>query len=366
MLKLDPTIQTLTVGGIIAVALSVIVNATLNPHGGPSSAHAAGPSTSNAVVAANEAPNKRAWAASATGRVEPKGGEIRILAQSPGEIAEVIATVNDKVEAGDLLVRLDDEDLFAKLDAALAEEAVRVRERDEEPAEGDTAAGRRKAEDEVAKAERAVFSALRAFDEVTRKVLAERANGDDLAAARNKVADTRKRLAAERAALDRVVAAEDLPLPTRLESALTLARADVAQVEHAIERRRVRAPASGTVLNVWARQGEFAVTSPEAPLVLFGDVSTLRVRTEVEERDVIKIKPGQKAVIKADAFGEQEFTGVVTSMAPALGAPRIMTRGPRRPTDVEVLEVMVTLDGAPPLLTGMRVDVFFEADSNAS
>jgi HlyD family secretion protein len=29
---------------------------------------------------------------------------------------------------------------------------------------------------------------------------------------------------------------------------------------------------------------------------------------------------------------------------------------------VEVLEVMVALDGQPPLLTGMRVDVFFKSD----
>jgi HlyD family secretion protein len=116
------------------------------------------------------------------------------------------------------------------------------------------------------------------------------------------------------------------------------------------------------VLNVWAKQGEIAVVSPEAPLALFGDISSLRVRTEVEERDVVKIRVGQRAVIKADAFAGQEFTGVVTSMAPALGPQRITSRGPRRPNDVEVLEVMVTLDGQPPLLTGMRVDVFFKAD----
>jgi HlyD family secretion protein len=31
-----------------------------------------------------------------------------------------------------------------------------------------------------------------------------------------------------------------------------------------------------------------------------------------------------------------------------------------------VLEAMVELDGLPPLLTGMRVDVFFKHDATAS
>ena len=51
------------------------------------------------------------WAASAPGRVEPIGGEVRIGAQVPGRIAEVLVPLNDKVAAGDLLVRLDDEEL---------------------------------------------------------------------------------------------------------------------------------------------------------------------------------------------------------------------------------------------------------------
>jgi HlyD family secretion protein len=57
---------------------------------------------------------------------------------------------------------------------------------------------------------------------------------------------------------------------------------------------------------------------------------------------------------------------VVTQIAPALGSPRITSRGPRRPNDVEVLEVLISLDGAQPLLTGMRVDAFFRHEASAS
>jgi HlyD family secretion protein len=56
----------------------------------------------------------------------------------------------------------------------------------------------------------------------------------------------------------------------------------------------------------------------------------------------------------------------VSQIAKSLSAPRIATRGPRRPSDVEVLEAVADLDGLPPLLTGMRVDVFFKHDATAS
>ena len=57
------------------------------------------------------------WAASAPGRIEPKGGEVRIGSQMPGRIADVLVQVNDKVTAGDLLVRIDDDEAQAKLGA---------------------------------------------------------------------------------------------------------------------------------------------------------------------------------------------------------------------------------------------------------
>ncbi|MGB9165924.1 MAG: biotin/lipoyl-binding protein, partial [Rhodomicrobium sp.] len=60
------------------------------------------------------------WAAAAPGRVEPKGRELRIVATSPAVIKEVLVGLNDKVQKGDLLIRLDDEELKAKLAAAKA------------------------------------------------------------------------------------------------------------------------------------------------------------------------------------------------------------------------------------------------------
>ena len=360
MFKMDPTVSTVTVTGALALALSVLLNMAA-----PSVAQQVSSISSGSAQAADSLGVKPNWAASATGRIEPKDGEIRLDTQVPGRITEVTVKLNDRVKEGDLLVRLDDDDLFAKFAAAEAEVLVRVRERDEEIAKGPELE-RRKVEDTAAASERAVFQNQSALDALQKAVRNGRGTVDDVTAAANKLKAAKDKLVADRDALAKVADKSDTPLPSRLESGLTIARSDLTQVEEAIERTRIRAPADGVVLNVWAKVGEMAEMSPETALVLFGDISTLRVRAEVEERDVIKVKVGQRVVIRADAYPDRDFEGVVTSMAPALGPPRILSRGPRRPNDVEVLEVLATLDGQPVLLTGMRVDVFFRLENSVA
>ena len=80
----------------------------------------------------------------------------------------------------------------------------------------------------------------------------------------------------------------------------------------------------------------------------------------LEERDAAKVRVGQSVVVKSDAHPGREFAGKVASLAPALGPGKLGQRGPRRPNDVDVLEVVVDMEGQPPLLPGMRVDVFFK------
>ncbi|WP_072396497.1 efflux RND transporter periplasmic adaptor subunit [Hyphomicrobium sp. CS1GBMeth3] len=352
--KLDPTVTAVVAAGVAAIVTSVALNQIAPRLGGEAQAIES--------ATAQESRTRQVWAASATGRVEPKGGEVRISSEVSGRIVDVLAETNDKVAAGDPLVVLDDDDLQVKLSAAESEAEVRILERDEEPATG-IALERRQAEDALNTSERARFTAQQEFDETYRKFKHGNADTNAVKSAREKLVEARKKATEDRAKLDEILAKADLPAPTRVESALWVARTDVAQVENAIERTRVRAPADGSILNVWAKVGELSAPSLEAPLLLFGDISSLQVRAEVEERDVTKIRMGQRVIVRADAFPDKDFEGVVTQVAPALGSPRIISRGPRRPNDVEVLEVLISLNGSPPLLTGMRVDAFFRNEA---
>jgi HlyD family secretion protein len=302
------------------------------------------------------------WAASAPGRVEPRGGEIKIGSQAAGRIVDVAVKINDRVSAGDLLIRLDDEDARARIVAADAEAAVRRRERDAETV-GRLAQDRRLAEDNAAAAERALAQARADLDRalgLRRNASATEIIGETERAA---VAAAQEKLEQERATLRRAQAVQGMPLPTRLEAGLTAARSDLSLAEAALERTRIRAPSDGTTLQINARVGETVTPSPEQTLVVIGDLSTLRVRAELEERDTAKVRVGQSVIVKSDAHPGKDFEGNVSTIAQALGPGKLAQRGPRRPNDLEVLEVVVDLATGSPLLPGMRVDVFFKPDA---
>jgi HlyD family secretion protein len=157
--------------------------------------------------------------------------------------------------------------------------------------------------------------------------------------------------------------AANLPLPTRLEAGLAVARAELAVAETALARTRIRAPVAGTVLRLNAKVGEMAAPNPELALVVLGDLTSLRVRAELVERDIDKVRVGQTAVVTSDAFPGRQFEARVTEVGRAMSIPHVSQRGPRRPNDVEVLEVLVDLVNPTPLLPGMRTDVFFRPDT---
>jgi HlyD family secretion protein len=299
---------------------------------------------------------KTPWVAAAPGRVEPRSGVIRISAGLPGRITEVFVKVNDKVVEGEVLVRLDDVEARARLASAEAEAAARKRERDAQTA----TAGRedvRKAEDAVFAAERTVMNARFELDDA---IAADHAPNSSLRSqATKQLADAQARLKQEQVAFAVAQSKGNIPGSNRFEAGLSAARAEVTMATAVLDKTRIRAPLAATVLQLNAKVGEMVAPTPDAPLVTLGDVSVLRVRAEVDEHDVSKIKLGQKAVVRNNGYPGQDFSGKVTELAPSLAAPRMGSRGARRATDVEVLEVLIDMEGSVPLLPGMRTEVFF-------
>jgi HlyD family secretion protein len=363
MRKRDSSLNMLIVAAILALGVGYYVPRTLSARNGEAARMEA---RADPVAKQTAGAAKSLWAASAPGRVEPMGGEVRIGAQVPGRIAEVLVSLNDKVSAGDLLIGLEDAELEARVHATATEAAIRKRDRDNTDAGAKPGQDRRSAEDGVASAERQLASRR---DELDRLIRAQRTGSEgaaaDLQKAREAVIKAQERLDQARVTLRKALSVEGLPTPTRQDVALASTRAELSLAEAALQRARIRAPTSGTVLQVGAKVGEIATPSPEAPLVTIGDLSKLRVRAEIEERDIGKVRLGQTAIVRSDAFPGKDFEGKVASLAQALGPSRLGQRGPRKPTDVDVLEVLIDLEGQPVLLPGMRVDVFFKPDATA-
>jgi HlyD family secretion protein len=298
------------------------------------------------------------WVAAAPGRVEPRTGLVRISAGMLGRVTDSFVRVNDRVAEGEVLIRLDDVEARTRLAAADAEASARKRERDAQPG----TAGRedvRKAEDAVFAAERAVMNARFELDDA---IAADRKGTGAAplqAQARKRLNDARERLRQQQAAFALAQAKGNIPGPNRLEAGVSAAYADVTMAESMLDKTRMRSPMAGTVLQLHAKTGEMVTPAPEQPLIVIGDMSVVRVRAEVDEHDVSKIKIGQKAFVRSNGYPGQDFEGRVTELAPSLAAPRMSSRGARRATDVEVMEVMIDLEGTVPLLPGMRAEAYF-------
>lgn len=341
---------------VMAIALGALGSMLMNGEGiSTTTVVAEEPAKAEAVTETE----KIDWLAAAPGRIEPRTGLVRVGAQLLGRIAEVTVKLNDQVEDGELLIRLDDEEARARLQAAETEAASRKRERDAQSAER----GRedlRKAEDNVFSAERALTNARFELEYELQAKRSGSGSDDRVSEARKSATIAKEKLQKERASYAIAQAKSDVPAPSRLESALQAARSDVAVAEAVLEKTRIRAPVAGTILQLPAKVGEMVAPSPEQAMVVIGDMSVVRLKAEVDEHDVSKIKVGGKVKVKSNAYPDREFSGKVTELAPSLGSPKFALRGARRPTDVEVLEVTIDLDGSVPLLPGMRADAFFE------
>ena len=354
-----------------AVAIAIAIFVTRTPRGpdlsGSAQTIATGstnPSNAGAATGLAVAAAKPTWAVSAPGRVEPKNGEVRVSPQSAGRIVEVLVSLNQKVVAGDLLIKLDDSDIEARLAAADAEASVRKRDRDGENVTG-PARDRRTAEDSAFTAER-LYSVNRAeLDRWFEARKAGLATDAQVTAARETVIKARDAVAATRNVLRRSLA-DTTVAQTRLEAALAAARSELSGADATAERMRIRAPQDGTILQLNATAGESVAPSPENVMVVLGDVSGLRVKAEIEERDIGKLRVGQTAIVRSDAFPGRDFEGKVASFAQSMGPSRLGQRGPRKLADVDVLDVTIDLTAATQLLPGMRVDVFLKPESQAA
>lgn len=74
----------------------------------------------------------------------------------------------------------------------------------------------------------------------------------------------------------------------------------------------VVSPISGTVTAVYAEEGG----SGTGLLFVVEDTQSLQIETTVNEFDLLHVIPGMKVVVKTDATGTEEFSGVVSKVSP--------------------------------------------------
>ena len=136
------------------------------------------------------------------------------------------------------------------------------------------------------------------------------------------------------------------------------AAARVREAEARLEKTIVRAPLAGVILRKRLKNGESVSPENATGIVTIADVSALRVRVDLDESDVAKVRENQTAFITADAFGERQFAAKVIKIGQVLGRKNFKTERPTEKVDTKILEVLLELEPNQKLPLGLRVDAF--------
>lgn len=301
-------------------------------------------------------PAAQAWV-TAAGRVEPVSEEMRLGFDIPGKLREVYVEEGDLVTRGQVLARLVDGDLLAKLAQGQANVAVLQAALDKVVA-GARSMERKEAAAALREAETVMRNAKREHERrvglvaqgvVTREE-ADKAEREYLVALQKTTqADQRFQLINDPSRIEDV---------RRADAELSVATGQLEEAQAYVEKALLRSPIDGVVLRKHRRSGEMVSTNFDSPVVTVGDVTTLRIRADVDEKDVDKVKVGQKAYAVADAYGEKRFNGRVIRIARMLGRKNIRTDDPAERLDTKVLETLIELEPDAHIPVGMRMDVF--------
>lgn len=107
----------------------------------------------------------------------------------------------------------------------------------------------------------------------------------------------------------------------KVTAGISAASASVRAAEVQLENTLIRAPFAGTVLTKNADVGEVvapfaAGASSRVAVVTIADMSSLEVEADVSESNIEKIVVGQKCEIILDAYPEKRYSGVVSKVVP--------------------------------------------------
>ena len=241
--------------------------------------------------------------------------------QIDGYVTEVLVSDNQRVEAGQILVRLDDADARAKLAQAEANLAaliaavdnVDARAAQEQAMIASRAAGVTQAQAQagLARAQVDRYGKLAAQGWVSQqRIQTEQAGAQSAAAS---VTQAQAALVAEQRTAAVLGSTREQSL-----AAVAQARAGVEQARTNLDRTLIRAPSAGVVGARGVRPGQYV--RPGGQLLSIVPLGDAYVVANFKETQLDRLRLGQTVEITADAFPGQLLTGRIDSFAPATGS----------------------------------------------
>lgn len=301
----------------------------------------------------------------ASGIVEGRSEDIELVPEASGRIDEVLVELGNWVEAGQVLLRLDDRTQRAQVAVSLANLQLAQANLDR-LVNGARESERQEARAMVTAKQARLKQAMLTWQRV-QTLRAQDAIAQQEADDQEGVFHTlRAEVEAAQARL------EQLDSPARedelraAQAGVAAAQADYELSQIALDRTALRAPARAQVIDLQIEPGETVARNQTEPVIVLSDTSQLRVRAFVEEIDAPRIACGMPAVVTADGLAGQEFAALVESVSPRMQPKTLTTGQPDELYDTKLREVVLTLHDVSPLIVGLRVDVTVNVTASQS
>lgn len=201
----------------------------------------------------------------ATGSIKPMvGAEVKVGARLSGKVEKLYANIGDKIEKGQVIAMLEQNDLTAKVNEAKMNLQV---------------------------------------SEANLELMQKKLQRTQALYARD------------------FVSKEDIDVAERdckaAQAQVNLLKETIKYTETQLSYATIIAPISGIIASVSTQEGETVAAGLNAPtFVTIIDLSRLQVDTFVDETDIGRVENGQQAIFTVDAFPDKEFSGKVIAIYP--------------------------------------------------
>ncbi|WP_176559527.1 HlyD family efflux transporter periplasmic adaptor subunit [Rubellimicrobium roseum] len=277
-------------------------------------------------------------------RLMPRG-DIAVVAAPYGagdsRVAEILVAIGDEVDRGAPLARLDNREA---LEGAVlqAEANLAIREAALMQTRSAIEASRAEAQATLDQARATAEEAAATLSRT--EALAEGGIATTATLDGARTAAREAELAVERAAATlarfSAVALEDQPDVVVASRNVAAAEAELERARMDLRRSEVRAPITGTILDIHATPGE---RPPAEGIMEMGDTGQMMAEVEIWQDRIADVAQGQPVEIAADALG-RSLHGTVERIGLTVGRQGLISDDAAANSDARVVRVLVALD----------------------
>jgi len=256
----------------------------------------------------------------ASGKVFPEV-EVKVSPDISGEITELIVKEGDSVKKGQVVARI-----YADIYAIQANQA---------------ASGVAQSQAQVANSQAALDALKATMDQAEKTYNMQKQLYDDKVISRNEFNTAEASF--KTAAANYNAAKQGIRGNV---AAVQSAQSNLAKANKDLGRTAVVAPMDGVVSLLSVKKGERVVGSnmmAGTEMLRIADMSKIEIRVDVGENDIPKVKLGDSAAVKVDAYGDRKFKGIVTQIASSNNGAATQSSLANTTTDVTNYKVYIRL-----------------------